>query len=92
MPVDVLTALKSLEGNQQFDFIFMDPPDEKELEKAALAEIKKNGLADENTVVIVEASLGTAPSGLEGLGFFVSRVKKYKTNQHIFLKMGEGSR
>ena len=24
MPVDVLTALKRLEGNQQFDFIFMD--------------------------------------------------------------------
>ena len=93
MNCDVVTALCRLKGKEKpFDFIFMDPPYEKELEKAALAEIKKNGLADENTVVIVEASLGTAPSGLEGLGFFVSRVKKYKTNQHIFLKMGEGSR
>ena len=33
MPVDVMTALKRLEGNQQFDFIFMDPPYGKGLEK-----------------------------------------------------------
>ena len=43
MPVDVLTALKRLEGNQQFDFIFMDPPYRKGLEREALEYLAEFG-------------------------------------------------
>ena len=37
MTMDVMTALYKLEGEKQFDYIFMDPPYGKEWEKKVLA-------------------------------------------------------
>ena len=83
---DVLTALRRLEGQKPFDIIFMDPPYHQELEHQVLASLADSSLADEYTVIVVEASLETDFSWLEGLGYHAYKSKKYKTNQHVFLQ------
>ena len=83
---DVLTALRRMEGQKPFDVIFMDPPYNQELERQALGYLAGSTLADEYTVIVVEASLETDFSYLEELGFGAYKYKKYKNNQHIFLQ------
>lgn len=83
---DVLTALRRLEGQKPFDIIFMDPPYGQELERQALAYLADSSLADEYTVIVVEASLETDFSWLGELGYHAYKYKKYKTNQHVFLQ------
>ena len=84
---DVVVALKKLEGKEYcFDTIFMDPPYNQELEKEVLEELLDSSLADKDTVIVVEASLSTDFSYLEGLGYQIYKSKKYKTNQHVFLQ------
>ena len=83
---DVLTALRRLEGQKPFDIIFMDPPYHQELEHQVLASLADSSLADEYTVIVVEASLETDFSWLEGLGYHAYKDRKYKTNQHVFLQ------
>jgi 16S rRNA (guanine966-N2)-methyltransferase len=43
-------------------------------------------LADENTLVIIEAAKDLDLSFLEGSGYKLDRQKIYKTNQHLFLR------
>lgn len=83
---DVLTALHRMEGQKPFDIIFMDPPYNQELEHQVLAYLADSTLADEYTVIVVEASLETDFSYLEDMGFHAYKYKKYKTNQHVFLQ------
>jgi len=83
---DVLTALHRLEGQKPFDIIFMDPPYDQELERGVMEYLANSSLADEYTVIVIEASLETDFSYLEDLGFHVYKYKKYKTNQHVFLQ------
>ena len=82
---DVLNALYQLEGDKVFDYIFMDPPYKNELERQVLEYLKDSSLADEDTLIIVEADLHTDFSYVEELGYELSRSKEYKTNKHIFL-------
>lgn len=86
MPVDVLTALKRLEGNQQFDFIFMDPPYNQELEKKVLEYLADSQLLSDEGVIIVEASKDTSFDYLAELGFALIKEKVYKTNKHVFIE------
>ena len=86
MQTDVLTALRKLEGKTQFDYIFMDPPYDRELEKQVLEQLRGAACVDENTRIIVEASLSTKFDYLEEYGFFTEKVKQYKTNQHVFIR------
>ena len=83
---DVLTALRRLEGQKPFDIIFMDPPYHQELEHQVLASLADSSLADEYTIIVVEASLESDFSWLEGLGYHAYKYRKYKTNQHVFLQ------
>jgi len=46
-------------------------------------------ILDEYTTVIVEASLDTDFEYVQQLGFDISKVKKYKTNKHVFLKKAQ---
>ncbi len=83
--MDVLQGLRSLEGREIFDCIFMDPPYGRELERQVLAFLEGSSLLDEQGQIIVEADLQTDFSYVEELGFEVFRTKIYKTNQHIFI-------
>lgn len=90
MNCDAVTALKRLEGRQlTFDFIFMDPPYDRLLEKTVLEHLQSSSLIDGDTMMIVEASIGTETDYLCGLGYELIREKTYKTNKHLFITKGE---
>lgn len=82
---DVFTALKSLEGNNTFDYIFMDPPYNQQLEKQVLEYLKNSSLITKSSVIIVESSFDTEFGYVKELGFEIIKRKEYKTNMHIFI-------
>lgn len=85
MECDAVTALRRLSGKEVFDIIFMDPPYNHNFEKQILEELINSNIADEYTTIIFEASLDTDVSYIEELGYVLEKVKKYKTNMHVFL-------
>lgn len=87
--MDVMAALRSLEGNYRFDVIFMDPPYDNLLEKDVLSYLADSSLLKENSQIIVEASLRTDFSYLDELGYDLIKLKKYKTNMHAFIQKKE---
>ena len=83
--MDVLQALRSLEGEEAFDCIFMDPPYNKNLERQVLEYLKDSSLANTDTLIVTEADLHTDFSYVEELGYELSRSKEYKSKQtYIF--------
>ncbi len=86
LQMDVIAALRSMEGKYQFDIIFMDPPYDKDLEREVLEYLKSSSLLKEDTLVITEASLQTDLSYVNELGFKILKEKCYKTNKHIFIQ------
>ena len=89
MHCDALTALKRLEGKYRFDFIFMDPPYDHELEKQMLDFLKTSSMIDKQSTIIIEASLQTDFSYLSSMGYITEKIKEYKTNKHVFVYRGE---
>lgn len=83
---DVFQVLVQLEGEEPFDCIFMDPPYQKELEKQVLEVLKHASYVTKDTLIVVEASLETRLDYLDSYGFSILKEKKYKTNQHVFVK------
>ena len=83
---DVMAALYQMEGDKIFDFIYMDPPYDREMEKRVLEYLAGSELVYEDTVIIVEASRETDFSYLEELGFSMLKEKMYKTNKHVFIE------
>lgn len=71
---------------KEVDIIFMDPPYDMGLEKQVLTCLKDMKFVTEDTMIIVEASLGTDFDFAEDLGFDVYKEKRYKTNKHVFLR------
>ena len=87
MSVDCQTAIDRLEnGKRHFDIVFMDPPYNKQLEKEMLERMQHVSFIDEGTMIIIEASLETEFDWLEAYGYEITKVKKYKTNQHVFVQ------
>lgn len=85
MNCDVMTGLRRLEGKGYvFDFVFMDPPYNNDWEKKVLEYLSGSSLIDEDTAIIVEASLETSFDYLDNLGYRIIREKDYKTNKHLF--------
>lgn len=68
------------------DIIYMDPPYQKELEKTALMLLGNASYVTQDTIVIVEADLKTDMEYASDYGFEITKVKRYKTNKHIFLR------
>lgn len=90
MQMDVFAALRTLENQHLvMDYIFMDPPYRKDLEKEVLIMLSKMKIAGENTVIITEADLNTDFTYIKDLGYEIIREKIYKTNKHLFLKKYE---
>ena len=87
MSCDVISAITRLEGKEYlFDTVFMDPPYNCLWEKQVLTVLKDSNLINEDTLIIVEASLETDFSYVDSLGFEIVRNKEYKTNKHVFIK------
>lgn len=86
LAMDVMSALQQL--NQQgetFDIIFMDPPYRMEWERKVLEFLLQSKIVYEDTLIIFEASLDTDLSYIEDMGYTIQKIKKYKTNMHVFL-------
>lgn len=83
----VQIALEELKGKGQFDIIFMDPPYDNLYEKDVLSKLIEYDLVNEDTIVIVEASLVTKFDYIDDIGFEVFKNKEYKTNKHVFIRM-----
>ncbi len=86
LQTDVLSGLRMLEGKYTFDYIFMDPPYGSEYLESVLALLANSSVLKPDTVIIVEESLDKEFSFAKNLGFEIIKEKKYKTNQHVFLK------
>ncbi len=85
LAVDVLTGLSQLQGEEPFDFIFMDPPYGRGLERQALSYLASSRLVKQDAWIIVETSIGDNLEDTVEYGYSILKIKKYKTNQHVFL-------
>lgn len=88
MMTDAVSAVHRLDGGKPFHCIFMDPPYNKKLELDVLEVLAGTTLVDQDTLIIIEASLETTWESVEELGYEIVKEKRYKTNQHLFLKKG----
>lgn len=83
---DVLFALTG-SVRERADIVFMDPPYGQGLERGVLELLAASDrIADRDTLLIFEASLDTETDYLPALGYDIIKQKRYKTNQHIFLR------
>lgn len=88
MAMDVMQALRRLDTlHQPFDIIFMDPPYRKDFEVKVIPFLLQSSLAQEGTLIIAETALDTDISYMEDFSCQVERVKEYKTNRHVFLRV-----
>ena len=88
MPVEVLHALKKLDNaGRVFDIIFLDPPYGRGFEKEAAEFLLDSHIVKEDTLIIIETIKGEDISYMESFPCRLEKVKEYKTNQHIFLRV-----
>lgn len=88
MAMDVMQALRRLDQiAKPFDMIFMDPPYQRNLEERILSFLLQSSLVQEDTLIIMETSIDTDISYLQEYPCRVERVKEYKSNQHIFVRV-----
>ena len=84
---DASLSLENLSReNEKYGIVFMDPPYDKRLYVPVFEKIVNSNLIDENTIIILEVGLKDDAEGIEDLGFKITKIKKYKSNKHIFFK------
>ncbi|MBR2765784.1 MAG: 16S rRNA (guanine(966)-N(2))-methyltransferase RsmD [Blautia sp.] len=84
--MDALQALRVLEGGPAFDIIFMDPPYGKGLYHPLLEQLAVSTLVRADTLIVIEEAVSADFRPVSELGYELIRSKKYKTNQHVFLR------
>ena len=84
--MECMAAIRRFREGETFDFIFMDPPYDRALEREALGFLSDSPVVTKETLIIVEASLNTEFSYLSEMGFEMLREKRYKTNKYVFIK------
>lgn len=87
LKMDVIPALRYLEGKYRFGVVFMDPPYQEGLEREVMNYFKTSSLLEDGALFIIEAALDTDFSYLGELGFTIVKEKKYKTNRHVFVTL-----
>ena len=84
---DASLSLENLSReNETYGIVFMDPPYDKGLYRPVFERLVKSNLIDGNTKIILEVGLKDDAEGIEDLGFEIVKIKKYKSNKHIFFK------
>ena len=87
MEMDVLSAINRLKGKDVFSIVSMDPPYSNDYERDVLAALRNSDIIDEDTIIIVEEKLDDDLDSADECVFDIYRVKKYKTNKHLFLRL-----
>lgn len=84
---DASLALENLSRkNEIYGIVFMDPPYDKDLYRPVFERIAKSNIINKDTIIILEVALKDDAIGIEDLGFKITKIKKYKSNKHIFFK------
>ncbi|MDE7479505.1 MAG: 16S rRNA (guanine(966)-N(2))-methyltransferase RsmD [Lachnospiraceae bacterium] len=68
------------------DIIFLDPPYNQDYDKKVLELLRDASYVNEDTLIVIEASLETSFDYAEAFGFAVTKEKQYKTNKHVFMR------
>ena len=89
MEQDVLSAINRLSGKGVFDIVFMDPPYGKDYEYDVLNALSHSDIIDKYTIIIIEEALNVPLDYIDECGFETVKVKNYKTNKHIFIRLKE---
>ena len=88
MPVEVTYSISKLEKmGQVFDIVYADPPYKKNFEPKILDLLAESAIVKQGTLVILESSLETVPDYVDESKYDIIRIKEYKTNQHLFLRV-----
>lgn len=88
LPVEVTYAISKLEHmGQTFDIIYADPPYQKEFEAKIADLLAHSGIVKEDTLVIIESALDTEVDYVDEEFYEIERIKEYKTNKHVFLRV-----
>ena len=90
---DSISLLNTPNKTDPYDVIFIDPPYNKGLEKEAVILLAKNSdWAAPDALIIIEASIDTDFSWTDEAGCEIIRIKEYKTNMHVFMKIKQSER
>lgn len=90
LAVDVIQGLTALEGQHRpFDIVFMDPPYNCNFERKILEYLRESRLVHKDSLIIYEAAVDNGVSFPDELGYTIEKIKKYKTNMHVFLHRNE---
>lgn len=88
LPVEVTYAISKLEKmGQAFDIIYADPPYKKEFEPKIVDLLAHSGIVKEDTLVIIESALDTEVDYIDESLYELVKIKEYKTNKHVFLRV-----
>lgn len=91
LPVEVTYAISKLEKEgQAFDIVYADPPYKKDFEGKILTLLADSSLIGQGSLVILESSLETRPDYIDTSFYEIEKIKEYKNNQHIFLRVRRG--
>ena len=89
---DAATILKSDASSAMYSIhekavnvVFMDPPYGEGLENQIIANLTKMPWFNEYTMVVIESGLDTDYGFVDKFGLKVTKIKQYKTNQHVFI-------
>jgi 16S rRNA (guanine966-N2)-methyltransferase len=76
--------------DQPYDIVFLDPPYALGCEKSVMEQLlSNNNWTNKDTLYIIEAALKTDFSWVGELGCVIIKNKEYKTNKHVFIRLGE---
>ncbi len=84
---DALSVIGRLTEYPHLDVIYIDPPYKSELYEPVLARIAELSNVDEKTLIIIEADKHIDFDFISDMDYTTLRVKDYKTNKHLFLKI-----
>ncbi|MBR0399170.1 MAG: 16S rRNA (guanine(966)-N(2))-methyltransferase RsmD [Eubacterium sp.] len=86
LQMDALSAVSACAGKKPFDLVFLDPPYGCGLEAAVLQRLAASACIHPDTLFVLETALQYDCEPVLQAGYRIVREKRYKTNQHLFLK------
>ena len=88
LPVEVSYGIVKLKQmGEKFDIVFADPPYNCGWEPKILQVLADNNVLQEGALVIIETSLKTEVDYVNSQVFDIEKIKDYKTNRHVFLRL-----